>query len=278
LARPAVIVVNSHVVRGGVGGRSAVPALERMGFPVWSLTTVALAWHPGHGRSTRTVPDAAAFEATVAELAASPKLGEVGAILIGYLGAIGQVDPLAQLVMAVKRNPSARFLYDPNIGDGGTLFQPAVLAAKARDVLLPLADIATPNRFELGWLTGAPVKTGEDVAKAAARLGPGEVVVTSASEAGGVIATMLAADGLVTTAEQTAVMDAPKGTGDLFAALYLGQRLKGRAGVEATRRAAAAVGRSIARAAAEGLDELPAAASADDLDGNPDDVAITARA
>ena len=155
--KPAVIVVNSHVVRGSVGGRAAVFALEHMGFPVWSLPTVSLAWHPGRGRSTRTLPEPRAFAATADELAASPKLGEVKAILVGYIGDVGQVAPIARLVRAVKDNPGARFLYDPNIGDGGSLFQPADLAAEARDALLPLADIATPNRFELGWLSGRPL-------------------------------------------------------------------------------------------------------------------------
>ena len=40
MAKPAVIVVNSLVARGGVGGRASVFALERLGFPVWSVPTV----------------------------------------------------------------------------------------------------------------------------------------------------------------------------------------------------------------------------------------------
>ena len=43
----AVIVISSHVVRGTVGNRAAVFALETLGFPVWAVPTVTLAWHPG---------------------------------------------------------------------------------------------------------------------------------------------------------------------------------------------------------------------------------------
>jgi pyridoxine kinase len=38
--RPSVIVISSHVVRGSVGNRAAVFALETLGFPVWAVPTV----------------------------------------------------------------------------------------------------------------------------------------------------------------------------------------------------------------------------------------------
>lgn len=259
-----VIVVNSHVVRGSVGGRSSVFALERLGFPVWSLTTVSLGWHPGHGRSTRIAPDDATFAAAVADLANSPTLSGVGALLIGYLGSEGQVEPLADLVMALKTvNPAARFLYDPDIGDNGTLFVSAALAARARDRLLPLADITTPNRFELGWLTGTALETEADVIAAARKLGPREVVVTSALTSPTEITSILLADGSLQRARHAAAAKTPKGTGDLFAALYLGRRLMGKTAGAALVGALGAVARLAEQAAANGDDELPLAAGQD---------------
>jgi pyridoxine kinase len=52
----AVIVISSHVVRGSVGNRAAVFALETLGHPVWAVPTVILPWHPGHGPAKRIVP------------------------------------------------------------------------------------------------------------------------------------------------------------------------------------------------------------------------------
>jgi pyridoxine kinase len=253
-------------VRGSVGGRSSVFALQRLGFPVWSLTTVSLGWHPGHGRSTRIAPDEAAFAAAVGDLARSPALSGVGAILIGYLGSEGQVEPLAELVAALKTvNPAAPFLYDPDIGDNGTLFVSQGLAAKARDRLLPLADIATPNRFELGWLTGTSPQAEADVIAAAKKLGPREVVVTSALASPAEITSILLADGAVQRATHAASAKTPKGTGDLFAALYLARRLSRLSAGAALARAAGAVARLAAEAAAVGEDELPLAAGQDAL-------------
>src|SRR3990172_3426917 len=62
LPKPAVIVVNSHVARGSVGGRASVFVLERLGYPVWFVPTVQLSWHAGHGRATRLVTEQTDFE------------------------------------------------------------------------------------------------------------------------------------------------------------------------------------------------------------------------
>ena len=84
--RKAVIVISSHVVRGSVGNRASVFALETLGHPVWALPTVTLSWHPGHGPATRFVTGNGEFSAIIDDLIGSPWLGEVGAVLSGYLG------------------------------------------------------------------------------------------------------------------------------------------------------------------------------------------------
>ncbi len=155
-----VIVISSHVVRGSVGNRAAVFALETLGFPVWAVPTVVLPWHPGHGPAGRIVPPPHEFATLMQDLERAPWLGEVGAILTGYLGHPEQADAVAGLIKAVKaRNPNALYLCDPVIGDQKGLYVPEATANGIRDKLLPLADIATPNRFELSWLTGFRWKT-----------------------------------------------------------------------------------------------------------------------
>jgi len=93
-----VIVISSHVVRGSVGNRAAVFALETLGFPVWAVPTVVLPWHPGHGPAGRIVPPAQEFATLMQDLERAPWLGEVGAILTGYLGNPEQAKAVAGLV------------------------------------------------------------------------------------------------------------------------------------------------------------------------------------
>ena len=257
MARPAVIVVNSLVSRGGVGGRAAVFALERLGFPVWSVPTVLLPWHPGQGPGTRIVPP---VDALLADLAASPKLAEVGGMLAGYLGSAEQAPAIAGLARALKaRRPDALVLVDPVIGDARGPYVPAAAIAAFRETLLPVADIATPNRHELGVLTGRELADNAALVVAARSLGVPEVVVTSAFGGPGEAANFLLPADSAEFVVHPLLPAAPNGTGDLLAALYLARRLAGAAPPDALRRAAAATLAVIEAAA--GADEMPLAAA-----------------
>src|SRR5690606_17615763 len=104
----AVIVISSHVARGFVGNRACIPALEAFGFTVWAVPTVFLPWHPGQGPGTRIVPPPDAFAALMHDLENAPWLGEVKAVLSGYLGGSEQARAVADLVRRVREeNPDA---------------------------------------------------------------------------------------------------------------------------------------------------------------------------
>jgi pyridoxine kinase len=236
--KPAVIVVSSHVAEGSVGNRAAVFALERLGFPVVAVPTVILSWHPGEGPATRIVPPGDAFAALVGDLIGAPWLDTVGGVLSGYLGAPAQAAAVAALVEAVKRrNPAARYLCDPVTGDAAGAYVADDIVAAVGKHLLPLADMVTPNRFELGLMLGQPVADGEALVAAARQTGVGEVLETSAFAEPGEVANLLIAPDGVFRARHAAVPRAPHGTGDLLAALYLGHRLDGRPVPEAFGRA-----------------------------------------
>jgi pyridoxine kinase len=276
MPKPAVLVVSSHVVRGSVGGRAAAFALERMGFPVWYLPTLILPWHLGHGRSTRLAFDKAAFAGAVADMAGTPVLAEIGAILTGYFGDADQIEPIAELIALVKsRTTDALYLCDPIIGDSDGLFRPPDVVAGIRDRLLPLADIATPNRYELMALAGADAHDNDELAVAAASLGPKEVVVTSAFATPMEAAMILAEPAGVHLATHPAVETAPHGTGDLFSALYLAHSLAGAAPPVALERAAGSTARLVELAAETAADELPLAEGQDAFLAPPAGVTVT---
>lgn len=254
----AVIVVSSHVARGSVGNRAAVFALETLGFPVWAVPTVILPWHPGHGRATRIVPPAEQFAALMADLARAPWLGEVGAVLSGYLGEASQADAIAGLVAAVKaRNPDALYVCDPVMGDSGGLYVPEATARALRDRLMPLADIATPNRFELAWMAGAELPDLKSTAAAALDAGPATMLVTSApAMMSGSTGNLLLDANQVLLAEHRLIDRPPNGLGDLTGAVYLARTLSGQPPAKALQSTTAAVYEILARTAKRGGDEL----------------------
>ena len=254
----AVIVVSSHVARGSVGNRAAVFALESLGFPVWAVPTVILPWHPGHGRATRIVPDADQFAALMRDLEGAPWLDEVGAVLSGYLGGPDQAVAIASLVAAVKRrNPRALYVCDPVMGDQAGLYVPEAVAQAMRDLLIPVADIATPNRFELEWLAGRPLANHSEVAQTALGLGPEKVLVTSAhAMMAGSIGNLLVTPREVLLAEHRAIPKPPNGPGDLTSALFLARSMSGQTPEKALQMTTASVFEIIARATKRGADEL----------------------
>ncbi|MHA6642882.1 pyridoxal kinase PdxY [Mesorhizobium sp. A623] len=254
----AVIVISSHVVRGSVGNRAAVFALETLGFPVWAVPTVTLPWHPGHGRATRIVAPPDQFAALMSDLERAPWLGEVGAVLSGYLGDAAQAQAVASLVRVVKaRRPEALYICDPVIGDSGGLYVPEATATAMRDTLIPIADIATPNRFELEWLTGAKLPDSKAVMAAALAAPPATMLVTSApAMMTDSIANLLVDANQAVMAEHRIIDRPPNGLGDLTAAVYLARILSGQSPAKALQSTTAAVYEILASTARRGGDEL----------------------
>ena len=267
---PIVLSVQSWVAAGVVGNCAALFALQRLGIDTWSLNTVAFSNHTGYGKwrgaavPTRIV--ASLFEG-IAELGILPRCD---AVLSGYLGE-PQVGPvLLDIVARVKAaNPRALYCCDPVMGDVGPgWYVGAHIPEWYRDQAIAAADIATPNRFELEWLTGSPVGSVAEAATAAAALrqrGPRIVLATSLEPAADRVA-VLAAD-----AEGTWVVETPRlpieatGCGDALAALFLGWLLKGKPVAEALALAVAAIWGVVEATLHAGGGELALIAAQDEL-------------
>ena len=222
-----IISIQSEVIRGYVGNSCARFALQRLGVNAWSLPTVLLSHHPGHGRPEgRTTP----HEELISLFQSLQQRGwaqGVRGVITGYLGAAGQASAAASIVSRVKAlNPAALYLCDPVFGDdGGAYAKPGVAEAIARD-LLPLADIAAPNRFELSSLTSQRIDGPADAVRAARLLGVREVVVTSVPDGERIANVCVTASDAWCCSVQRE-KDVPHGTGDLLSAIYLALRVNG---------------------------------------------------
>ncbi len=264
----AVIVISSHVVRGSIGNRAAVFALERLGYPVWAVPTVILPWHPGHGPAGRIIPDAAQFSSLIGDLERAPWLGEVSAVLTGFMSNAAQVEAVAHLITAMKaRNPKLQYICDPVIGDMKGLYVAESTAVAIRDLLLPLADIATPNRYELGWLTATEPTDNQQLMEAALRAGPETMLVTSAfALMRDSISNILVTRTQALMAEHRIVHGPGNGMGDLTSALFLARKMSGMNEEKSLQLTTAAVFEILARAAKRGADELMLEADAASLE------------
>jgi pyridoxine kinase len=223
-----VLAISSHVARGAVGLAATVPALERLGHEVWAVPTVLLASRPGLGRLQRHEVPAQELAAMLAALAADGCWPALGAVLTGYFPSPASVTAAADAVRRIRQaRPDIPVLVDPIVGDAGRLYVAEATAAAVRDELLPLATIATPNLFELQWLTGSRSDHGGDPVAAARRLRPRTVVVTSAAESRDSVATLAVSGPEVVERALPRRAGIPNGAGDLLAGLLLGHLLNG---------------------------------------------------
>jgi pyridoxine kinase len=223
-----VLAISSHVARGHVGLAATVPALQWLGHEVWALPTVLLASRPGLGRLARRDVPASDLAAMLSALEADGCWASLDAVLAGYFPSAQSVAAAAEAIRRIRRaNPRAIVLVDPILGDEGRLYIAEDTAEAIRRELLPLATIATPNLFELQWLTGGPSASLADATSAARRLGPATVVVTSAAETQDTVSTLLVTGLDAIERASPRRIGIPNGAGDLFAGLLLGHLLNG---------------------------------------------------
>jgi pyridoxine kinase len=267
---PSVLSVQSRVAYGHVGNAASVFPLQRLGIEAWALDTVAFSNHTGHGRWRGSAVAATQIAELFEGIAALGVLPQIDAVLSGYLGDAATGPVLLDIVARVRAaNPRALFCVDPVIGDSDTgSYVTAGIAEFFRDRALALADIVTPNLFELEYLTGTRIASLAEATEAAAALrarGPGIVLLTSLAPEPGRI-TMLARgpDGawVVETPHLPVVLN---GCGDVTAALFLAHLLHGETLPDALANTAAAIYAVIETTARLGRYELALVAAQDEL-------------
>ncbi|MDA7946377.1 MAG: pyridoxal kinase [Hyphomicrobiaceae bacterium] len=226
-----VLCLSSQVARGFVGGSATRIALQRMQHECWLLPTVILSNHPAHARFAGEQVPIGRLRAMLEAMDANGWLEEVDAVVAGYMPSPEHVGFAGQLFEFVgKRNPEVLRVCDPILGDDpGGLYIDDDSANAVREELVPSADILTPNRFELEWLTGSAAKRTKTATAAARDLAPRTVLVTSVTGTDvGSLVNLLVDEKTVTATTVPRRKDAPHGSGDLMSALFLGEVLNGR--------------------------------------------------
>ena len=229
-----ILSIQSWVAYGHVGNASAMFPLQRLGAEVWAINTVQFSNHTGYGAWRGQVFGAELIRDCVQGIAERGVLPGCDAVLTGYMGdaAIGAaiLDAVAQVKAA---NPAALWCCDPVLGDDGRgIYVRPGIPEFFRDRAIPMADIATPNRFELEWLTGLRVTDLASAEAAVTRLqatGPRCVLLTSLDlpdmpqDSIGMLA---AEDGRFWRVTTPMLPISVNGAGDAIAALFLFHRLR----------------------------------------------------
>jgi pyridoxine kinase len=223
-----ILSIQSAVAYGHVGNSAAVFPLQRIGVEVLPVYTVNFSNHTGYGAWRGPLISPADVRDVITGIEERGVFPTIDVVLSGYQGGEGIGDVIIDAVARVKAaNPSAVYSCDPVMGNAksGCFVAPAI-PELLRERVVPVADIITPNQFELGFLTGTDPHTlaetldSVDLVRAT---GPRTVLVTSVEqpdrEAGSI--EMLVVDDAGAWIVETPLLPMKaNGSGDVTAALF----------------------------------------------------------
>ncbi|QLB12963.1 pyridoxal kinase [Bisgaardia hudsonensis] len=246
-----ILSIQSHVVYGYAGNKSATFPMQLLGVDVWALNTVQFSNHTQYGKWTGMVIPKEQIGEIVRGIDEINALSECNAVLSGYIGSAEQVEEIVNAFHYVKkRNPNAIYLCDPVMGhpDKGCIVADGVKEGLI-NIAMPQADIITPNLVELRELSGLSVNNFEEAIEAVKIIlskGPKKVLVKHLSKVGKDSSQF---EMLLATSEGIWHISRPLhnftkepvGVGDLTAGLFLANLLNGKSDLDAFEHTANAV-------------------------------------
>ncbi|VGM96661.1 Pyridoxamine kinase [uncultured Avibacterium sp.] len=246
-----LLSIQSHVVYGYAGNKSATFPMQLLGIDVWALNTVQFSNHTQYGQWTGMVMPPEQIGEIVQGIDNIGQLHQCDAVISGYIGAAEQVEEIINTVQKVKsRNPNAVYLCDPVMGhpDKGCIVADGV-KENLINLAMAKADIITPNLVELRELSGLPVDNfaqAIEAVKVILSKGPKKVLVKHLSKVGqdpSKFEMLLAnQEGIWHISRPLHQFNKePVGVGDLTAGLFMANLLNGKSDVEAFEHTANAV-------------------------------------
>lgn len=237
-----VLSIQSHVVFGYAGNKAAVFPMQKLGIEVSPIYTVQLSNHTEYPCYKGSFFSAEDIQEVINGLEENNFLIKHDAILSGYIGNPNLAEVIANTVKKMKSaNDNTIYCCDPVFGDfydyqeKGAIFATEAHPKMFLEHLLPLADIVTPNLFELSILTEQNITNYAQLKDACSILvkknnNPDQIVVTTStsfdkSKTG--IAVFHKNDFFYMETPKYKVQSKVSGSGDITAAMFLSYMLKG---------------------------------------------------
>ena len=167
-----------------MGNKAATFPLQLLGFDVDVINSVHFSNHTGYPNGFKgEIMNGEQLSTILDGLEQNNLLSNIKHLLTGYIGSVTFLRSVLNVLQTLKRyNPTIRYVCDPVMGDDGKLYVPHDLVSIYRSDVIPLANVVTPNQFEIELLTRIDIQTIDDAIRACQalhRLGPDLVVITS---------------------------------------------------------------------------------------------------
>jgi pyridoxine kinase len=177
-----VLSIQSHVVHGYVGNRSATFPLQVLGFEVDQINSVQFSNHTGYGSVKGQILDAIQLGELYDGLRNNNLLNYTH-LLTGYIGSESFLLKVKDVISDLKAaNANLTYVCDPVMGDDGRMYVPEALLPIYKEHIIPLADLITPNQYEAELLSGiriTDIPSARRAMDALHDLGAGTVIISS---------------------------------------------------------------------------------------------------
>ncbi|ORC90941.1 putative Pyridoxal kinase [Trypanosoma theileri] len=164
-----ILSIQSFVTHGYVGNKAATFPLQLHGFDVDAINTVSVSNHSGYPIIRGHRMDLQEYETLMEGIRANNFLSSYRYLLTGYINnpeIILKVSETLKELRALreKEGKEVTFFCDTVMGDDGIMYcKPEVIEAYRE--LIKFADIATPNYYEAGLLSGINITDMESAIK-----------------------------------------------------------------------------------------------------------------
>lgn len=268
-----IISIQSQVVHGHVGNSAAVLPMQVRGLTVAAVPTTLLSNNPHFETMRGRVLESELVGDLLRGVEERGLIETSRYIISGYLGSRANGDVVAAFVERARRiNPDIVYICDPVMGDSNLgVFVADQVVECLLGRLVPMADVLTPNQFEVGLIAGGGISSWRaleaDVLKIQAQRQARLVVTgcTLADTPDGLLENIVFENKTSTRLTFPRLPIAPVGTGDLFTGLLTANLAHGSTLVDAARGAGAVVLDVLERTIASGQQEMRLASVIDAL-------------
>lgn len=269
----SIISIQSQVVYGHVGNSAAVLPMQAHGLNVAAVPTTLLSNNPHFETMRGRVLESELVGDLLRGVEERGLIETSRYIVSGYLGSQANGDVVAAFVERARQiNPDIKYICDPVMGDTNLgIFVADQVVECIVERLVPLADLLTPNQFELGLIAQTDTTSWSALEAAAAQVQAirgAKLVVTGCSLADtpeGSLENIVFDCTARTRLTSQRLPIVPVGTGDLFTGLLTAKLTRGNTLVEAARSAAAIVSEVLKRTMEEGEHDMQLASVIDAL-------------
>lgn len=262
--RRKILSIQSRLVCGYVGNNIAELAIQLHGLDVIAFPSVLFSTHTGISRIYGSATPKALFDELVEGIKAIHVIKDVNNIITGYIGTPEIVESSAQFIKHIKEQfPDRLYICDPVMGDFDQGMYVSEDVEKAiSEYLIPIADIMTPNHYELKRLLVSDADTVESILGAVSAhplLSAKRIVVTGcilSDTPSNMIDMLVIQNGKAERISSPKIDIAMVGAGDLFTAIIAIQSAKGADLLQATRTASETLYRVLAYSKERGTMEM----------------------